>query len=161
MPPPGEVVPGHVSKQSLYLGCISPERLRQRAGSITHHAEGHFNQLVSSPGKLTTVEPSPVMSQEDDAMDFYLRSLGAGPYQNACLLFGIVALFTQELHYFLPEVVALRPKFWCSGANSSLGNQDPCLEPSTNDSCTSWEYNVPDRKVSIVSEASQAFCYGP
>ncbi|XP_037579583.1 solute carrier family 22 member 23 [Dermacentor silvarum] len=92
------------------------------------------------------------MAQADDAMDFYLGALGAGPYQNAFMFFGIVAMFTQELHYFLPEVVAVRPKFWCSGANASLGKQDPCLEPGTNDSCTSWEFNVPDRKVSIVSE---------
>ncbi|KAH7937654.1 hypothetical protein HPB49_014153 [Dermacentor silvarum] len=102
--------------------------------------------------RQTVLEHSPAMAQADDAMDFYLGALGAGPYQNAFMFFGIVAMFTQELHYFLPEVVAVRPKFWCSGANASLGKQDPCLEPGTNDSCTSWEFNVPDRKVSIVSE---------
>ncbi|XP_075553557.1 solute carrier family 22 member 6-like [Dermacentor variabilis] len=152
MADPGEMAPGHLSKLTLELGRVSPERLRQRTSSIAHHAEDSSGHFPKSPTTLAMLEHSPAMAQADDAMDFYLGALGAGPYQNACVFFGIVALFTQELHYFLPEVVAVRPKFWCSGTNMSLGKQNPCLEPGTNDSCTSWEFNLRDRKVSIVSE---------
>ncbi|KAH6927642.1 hypothetical protein HPB50_006347 [Hyalomma asiaticum] len=152
MAPMDGVVPAHISKLSLDLARISPERLRLRQSSITPYAESPMDLLTPSPAKLTAAEPSPIMSQADEAMDLYLRALGAGPYQNGCLFFGIVAIFTQELHYFLPEVVAQPPKFRCSGTNASLAKQNPCLEPGTNDSCTSWEFDVPDKKISIVSE---------
>lgn len=95
MADPGEMAPGRLSRLTLELGRVSPERLRQRTSSIAHHAEDRSGHLPKSPMGLAMLEHSPAMAQADDAMDFYLGALGAGPYQNACVFFGIVALFTQ------------------------------------------------------------------